>query len=286
METFYTIIKIASNTIAGDSLSIGLLLRDGNHFWLHFSPEKKTIARQLLGSKGDIVDFTVKQIQQKVDEANETLKSEQNSLFGITQLLTSDRFNHLSTYSNGVIRFTEPAYLNDTITDEKFVKLFQLLIDKTYQKEKQEVDPKETKFKATVERKLIKRVQNKVHTNLELTPEKLPGLFFNFNIECLGKNGAFVGAKAIPFNKKNETIDKELSHYLGLISTLNLKFPNRRGEDKFYIIGDEPSDVNSREHRTWENIKNNPVVKLLYAEEADVVAEDIERTNATQFLEV
>lgn len=286
METFYTIIKIAPNSIAGDSLSIGLLLRDGNRFWLHFSPEKKSLAKQLLAGKGDIVDFAVKQIQQKVEEANETLRSEQNSLFVITQLLTSDRFNHLSTYANGIVRFTEPSFLNDTITDEKFVKLFQLLVDKTFQKEKPEVDPKETKFKATVEKKLIKRVQNKVHTNLELTPEKLPGLFFNFNIECLGKNGAFVGAKVIPFNKKNETIDKELSHYLGLITTLGLKFPDRKGNDKFYIIGDEPLDVNSREHRTWENIKNNPAVTLLYAEQSDVVAEDIEKSNATQFLEV
>lgn len=284
METFYTIIKIAPNTIAGDSLSIGLLLRDGNRFWLHFSPEKKTIARQLLGSKGDIVDFTVKQIQQKVHETNELLKTEANSLFGITQLLTSDRFNYISTYSNGIIRFTEPAFLNDKINEEKFVKLFQLLIDKTYQKEKPEVDLREEKFKTTVQNKLIKRVQNKVHTNLELTPEKLPGLYFNFNIECLGKNGAFVGAKVIPFNKRNETIDKELSHYLGLITTLGLKYAERKGQDKFYIIGDEPTDINSREHRTWENIKNNPAVTLLYAEESDKVAEDIEKTNATQFL--
>lgn len=286
METFYTIIKIAHNAIAGDSLSIGLLLRDGNRFLLHFSPEKKSLAKQLLVGKSDIVDFAVKQIQQKVEEANETLKSEQNSLFGITQLLTSERFNHLSTYANGIIRFTEPSFLNDKITDEKFIKLFQLLVDKTFQKEKPEVDLKETKFKATVEKKLIKRVQNKVHTHLELTPEKLPGLFYNFNIECLGKNGAFVGAKVIPFNKKNETIDKELSHYLGLITTLGLKFPDRNGNDKFYIIGDEPSDVNSREHRTWENIKNNPAVTLIYAEQSDVVAEDIEKTNASQFLEL
>ena len=82
------------------------------------------------------------------------------------------------------------------------------------------------------------------------------------------------------------TIDKELSHNLGLISTLNLKFPGRKGDDKFYIIGDEPLDITSREHRTWENIKNNPVGTLLFAGQADVVAEDIEQKNASQFLEV
>ncbi len=286
METFYTIIKIAPNSLAGDSLSIGLLLRDGNRFWLHFSAEKKSLAKQLLDGKGDIVDFVVKQIEQKVNEVNERLNNPQNELFQLDNLLTSDRFNHLSVYCNGILRFTEPSYLNDIINEEKFVKLFKLLVDRTYLKEKPEVDPKETKFRSIIETKLIKRVHNKVHTNLELTPERLPGLFFNFNIDCLGLNGAFIGAKSIPFYKKNEVIDKELSHYFSLIFTLNLMYPDRKAGDKFYIIGDEPSDVNSKEHRTWENIKNNRAVSLLYAEQADVVAEEIEEKNATQFLAV
>ena len=285
METFYTIIKIAPNALAGDSLSIGLLLRDGKRFWLHFSAEKKSFAKQLLNGKGDIVDFAVKQIEQKVNEVNESLNNE-NELFQLDNLLTSDRFNHLSVYSNGIVKFTEPSFLNDTINEEKFVKLFKLLVDETYLKEKPEVDPKETKFHSIIQNKLIKRVQNKVHTNLELTPEKLPGLYFNFNIDCIGLNGAFIGAKSIPFYKKNETIDKELSHYFSLISTLNLMYPHRSTGDKFYIIGDEPSDVNSKEHRTWENIKKNNAVSLLYAEQADVIAEEIEEKNATQFLAV
>ncbi len=107
-----------------------------------------------------------------------------------------------------------------------------------------------------------------------------------FNIDCIGLNGAFTGAKSIPFYKKNETIDKELSHYFSLISTLNLMYPDRDTGDKFYIIGDEPSDVNSKEHRTWENIKKNNAVSLLYAEQADIVAEEIEEKNAKHFLAV
>ena len=48
METFYTIIKIAPNPISGDNLSIGLLLRNSERFWLHFSDEKKAVAKRLL----------------------------------------------------------------------------------------------------------------------------------------------------------------------------------------------------------------------------------------------
>jgi hypothetical protein len=74
----------------------------------------------------------------------------------------------------------------------------------------------------------------------------------------------FIGAKSIPFHKKYETIDKELSHYFGLISLLNLKYHDRKSrDDNYYVIGDEPGDKNSKEHKIWENIRNNPAVTLI-----------------------
>jgi hypothetical protein len=185
------------------------------------------------------------------------------------------------------LQFSEPAFLNDVITDHKFEKLFQLLIDKTHQKVKQEItDQTDFNFHAQINDKLIKRVETKVHTDLELTPEKLPGLYFNFNIDCVGKNGALIGAKAIPFHKKYETIDKELGHYFGLISILQTKYKQATNADTFYVIGNEPSDITSKEHRTWENIKNNPAITLLFSEESDKVAEEIEKRHATEFLAV
>lgn len=229
MKTFYTIIKIAPNPLAGDTLSIGLLLHDGERFRLHFSDERKTLAKCLLDTKADTVDFIVKQIQQKIDEVNAENENSKKTLFHLESILTSEKFTHISNYSNGVLRFSEPLFLNDTINDEKFIKLFQLLIDKNYQKEKPEADVKGIKFRSIIERKLIKRVRDKVHTNLDLTPEKLPGLYYNFNIDCIGLNGAFVAAKAIQFHKKYEAIDKELSHYMTLISVLNKSY-NRQSQ--------------------------------------------------------
>lgn len=286
METFYTIIKIAPNPIAGDNLSIGLLLRNSERFWLHFSDEKKNVAKRLLDGKSDFVDYIVKQITQKVDDANRDLTSELPSMLNLKTFLSSERVSHLNVYCNGILRFSEPNFINDVIDESKFEKLFQLLIDKTYQKVKPEVDTKDVTFHNHINDKLIVRVQNKVHTQLDLTPEKLPGLYFNFNIDCLGKNGALIGAKAIPFHKKYETIDKELGHYFGLISILQTTYKQPTNSDKFYIIADEPSDINSKEHRTWENLKHNPSISLLFSEESDKVAEEIESKNAKSFLEV
>ena len=284
MKAFYSIIKIAPNPLAGDTLAIGLLLHDGEKIWLKYSDERKAVVKKLLNDKGDTIDFITKQIQQKVDELNKTSQPIMEIIFPLETLLTSEQFTHISNYSNGILRFTEPSFLNDNINEEKFLKLFALLIDKIHQKIRVDSDEKENILRATIQTKLISRVKDKVHTNIELTPDRLPGLYYSFNIDCIGLNGSFTAAKSMSFSKKHEAIDKELSHYLTLISILNKSYTRESTNDDFYIIGDEPSEIDSKEHRIWEILKNNPAIKLLYPEQAEKVAEKIEEKNSKTFL--
>jgi len=284
MKTFYTIIKIASNTLAGDTLSIGLLLYNGDKFWLQFSDERKSVAKKLLDANADIVDFASKQLQNKVDEMNKSISEAYSSFFEGNDVPGIPEFKHISNYSNGVLRFSEPAFLNDTVTDEKFQKLFSLLVDKLSVKAEKLQDTKDADFKEKIQTKLIKRVENQVHTNLELTPKLVHGLYYNFNIDCLGLNGAFVAAKSIAFHKKYESIDRELGHYFALMSILKLTYKRKSEDDNFYIIADEPSEMESKEHRTWESLMQNPAVKLIQTEQSDLIAQKIEEKQAHKFL--
>ena len=141
------------------------------------------------------------------------------------------------------------------------------------------LNTKDTDFRQKIQDKLIKRVENKVHTNLELTPNLVHGLYYNFNIDCIGLNGSFTAAKSIAFHKKYESIDRELGHYFTLMSILKLTYKRKSEEDNFYIIADEPSEIDSKEHRIWENISQNPAVKLIFTEQSEIVAEKIEEKN-------
>jgi hypothetical protein len=157
MKTFYTIIKIASNTLAGDSLSIGLLMHNGRKFWLQFSEERKAVAKKLLANKADIVDFVTKQIKDKVEEMNGSLNAADHSLFSGEGVLNAEKLLHISNYSNGVVRFSEPAFLNDKVNDEKFQQLFTLLVDKPSQKIKPVVDERDIVFREKIQTNLIER---------------------------------------------------------------------------------------------------------------------------------
>jgi hypothetical protein len=103
-------------------------------------------------------------------------------------------------------------------------------------------------------------------------------------MDCIGLNGAFVGAKSIPFNKSVPTLDKDISHYIALISLLSTKYNKDVKNNNFFLIANEPSVINSPEHNTWENIINNPLFKVVNSEQVNTIAETVEKTKAKTFL--
>lgn len=284
MQTFYTIIKIAPNTMTDDTLSIGLLVCDSQKYWLQFSEERKSAAKRIMDENSEAVDFVVKQISLYIQKLNKEIAKSNNELFPLSNLLQSEYFNYLNNYSNGLLRFSKPSLLDDTVTEEKFLKLFALLIDKNIEREPKTKDIFNEVFYTTINKKLIKRVEKKIHTKININPSVLPSMYFQYEMDCIGLNGAFVGAKSIPFNKSLPTLDKDISHYIALISLLSTKYNKNIKKNNFFLIADEPNIINSPEHTTWENIIQNPLFKVINSEQADTVADKVEETNATTFL--
>lgn len=269
-----------------DCLSIGLLVCDGTKYWLRFSEERKNSAKRLLDENADAVDFIVKQITSHIQKLNKEIKKSNSELFPLNSLLNSEYFSYLNNYSNGLLRFSKPSFLNDTINEEKFIKLFALLIDKNIEKEPKVKDTANDKFYEAINKNLIKKVEKKIHTKVNINSTTLPSMHFQYEMDCIGLNGAFVGAKSIPFNKSAQTLDKDITHYIALISLLSTTYNKDVKKNNFFLIADEPSVINSPEHNTWENIIYNPLFKVVNSEQVDTIAETVEATKAKTFLEL
>lgn len=283
MQTFYTIIKIASNSMTNDCLSIGLLVCDGNKYWLQFSDDKKNAAKRLMDENVESVDFVVKQITLYIEKVNKQISNTKKELFPLNTLLTSDYFNYLSKYANGLLRFSKPSFLNDNISSEKFNKLFALLIDKNVNQIQKIKDTSNDLFFSTINKNLIKKVEKKIHTKININATLLPTLYFQFDMDCIGLNGTFIGAKSIPFTKSITTLDKDISHYIALISLLSTSYNKDVRNNNFYLIANEPTIIKSPEHSTWENIQNNPLFKVINTEQVNDVVEKVVETKATTF---
>jgi len=286
METYYTIVKIAPSPSADDSLSIGLLLRDHSGFRFLFSDNKKKAAKNLLYENGAVVDFLIKQIEQKIREINNELKRSSNELFGIPSLITSEYFSYLNNYSNGILQFSKPLLLNDQVSEEKFIKLFEILVDKLPIDNTKSVIRQEVKFIRTIEKKLISRVKDRVHTHVKIDSKNIQSMYYPFTMDCIGLNGDLVGAKSLPFTKSAQTLDTQISHYTNIITFLSISKNKKFENNHFFLIADEPADLNSPEHKIWVIIQKQILFKVINSEQSDIVAEVIEDTNAKKFLQV
>ena len=98
MKTFYTILKLSPNTMAGDSLSIGLLVCSGNEYWLKISETKKNIVKKLVNNKTKSVDFVLKQLENYLKQLKATSQHEQ--LFPLERFITADYIDYLNIYSS------------------------------------------------------------------------------------------------------------------------------------------------------------------------------------------
>jgi len=284
MQTFYTIIKIAPNTMTDDCLSIGLLVCDGSKYWLQFSEDRKNASKRLMDENASAVDFIVKQISLHIQKLNKEIIKSNTELFPLNSLLNSEYFSYLNNYSNGLLRFSKPSFLNDVINEEKFLKLFALLIDKNIERGPRVKDIANESFYAAINKNLIKKVEKNIHTKVNINSATLPAMYFQYEMDCIGLNGAFVGAKSIPFNKSVLTLDKEISHYIALISLLSTTYNKDVKNNNFFLIADEPAVINSPEYNTWENIINNPLFKVVNSEHVNIIVEKVEQTKAKTFL--
>jgi hypothetical protein len=284
MKSFYTIIKIAPNTMTDDSLSIGMLGFDGSRYWLRFSEERKSAIKKIIEEKKSVVDFIIRQMESFVSNLNSTSKNITDGLFQFETLLKSEYFDYLKRYSNGLLRFSSVSYLHENMNDENFGKIFSLLIDDSFDKNLKMISYIIDDSDRIIEEKLIQKVETKIHTKTKIDATVLSTMYFEYEMDCIGKNGALVGAKYMSFERKFKSVDKDISHYIALISLLSTYYNMEIKKNKFYLIANEPHEVNSEIHKTWENIIENPLFKVINTDQVNEVAETVDITNASKFL--
>jgi hypothetical protein len=283
MKKFYSILKLSPNIATEDSIAIGVILFDGVKFRYYFSEKKKRLANNLLDDKNVNLNFIINQVIEKFNTINSD-KEDLKIFYNFNKLSDSSYFNYLSNYSNGIIQFSKPKGVYESIDDSSFQKLINFLFKEPVHKNLMLADIDFSISKNIVERKLINRIDKKVHTHFKFKPEVFPSIYFPYEMDCIGLNGSLIGAKSLSFDKSLQVIDKNISHYFTLISSLTSKFNKSLKENNFFLISEEPKKVSSKEHRLWESVRYNELISVIHPEESNKVAELIIEKKASKFL--
>jgi len=285
MRSFYSILKLSPNIATEDSVAIGMLLFDGEKFRYYFSEKKKRLANNLLDDKNVNINFIVNQIIEKCHAINLD-KEELKFFYKSDKLSDISYFDYLSNYSNGLIQFSKPKGLYDEISDSTFEKLIHFLFKEPVHKSQTNVSNLGFHHSIEViERKLINKIDTKVHTHYKFNPELFPSIYFPYEMDCIGLNGSLIGAKSMSFDKSLQAIDKDISHYFTLISSLSSKYNKSLKDNNFYLISEEPKKIGSKEHKLWESVRLNELIAVIHPEESNKIADLIIEKKATKFLE-
>lgn len=286
MKNFYSIIKLSPNIATQDSVAIGILLFDGQKLRSFFSEKKKRIASNLIDDKHLNLNFIVSQIIEKCNSIN--LDKEKLKLFyRFDRLSEMSYFDYLSNYSNGLLQFSKPKLIFDKIDDNSYEKLIDFLFKEPVYSHKvlPNLSPAITFSKDVIEKNLISKVNKNVHTHYKFKPEIFPSIYFPYEMDCIGLNGSLIGAKSLSFDKSLSVIDKDISHYFTLISSLTSKYNKSLKENSFYLISEEPTKTDSKEHKLWESVHYNELISVINPEESKKVADLILDKKASKFLD-
>lgn len=288
MKSFYSMIKISPNEMSGDSLTIGLIMSTSTGIKLRFSKTRKQIIKGFISVDVSVIDTIEREVQNTVKELNNSDLIKKSGLFDLPTLLDANYFAYLSNYSNGLLKFSTPNFIADDVDDQKFNKLYSLLVENTQEVLLSDSPAKNmvNVFYKTIYEKLITRVKDKVHTNQNIDNKIVPTLFNAFEMDCIGLNGAFVGAKSLPFTQSKETLHKSINTYISVIAHLSSRFSKSINDNNFFLIADQP-DKNTEAYKLWDQIyKSENFLKIVSSNESDMIAELIESKNATTFLPV
>ena len=287
MKSFYSLIKVHPNSSTEDSIVLGLIISDSQSVRFKYSSLKKRILNSLMRENTKMLEFILKEIESSITKENENKELGRTALFESSTKLSVDYFEYLSKYSNGVLKFTSPKLIDDTITDDRFSQLFYLLVGDTFEIKNDKKIEKEARFYKRVDKNLINRVKGKVHTNIELDSTFAPTLLSSFKLDCIGKNGSLVGAKTLPLTKTIQTLHKDLNTYISVIAHLRELDGIKHKENQFFLISDEPEVKSSDEYKVYKHLKDSEhLFSLINSQESERVAEIIEKKNAQTFLTI
>jgi hypothetical protein len=283
MKAFYSLIKISPNPTAGDLIAVGIIMADPSGVFIKISENKLKLAHSLLGEDSFLFDFIVKQIKNKVTEANQNMALNRSQLFTFDHIFTEEYFEYLNRYSNNLIQFSKPISLLENSSFVNIHKLYNLLVDADAESELQNETHDEVVFLQKIEEKLVSRVKDKVHTHICFDEKIIPSLYFRFEMDCIGLNGIFTGAKSLYFNKSYQTIHTQVSDYITLITEIEKKFDKVLSSNNFYLICDEPKKA-SKDYLLWEKFSTLGKIKVIASDETEMIAEQIEKSEAKTFL--
>ncbi|WP_425391624.1 hypothetical protein [Ekhidna sp.] len=248
MKTTYSILYTPIKTIGQERLNLGMIMIDDyGNIQFDFAKEKLKASKKLFDDDGYklLVSYL---------NAIETKLSKKDELIDSRSKFNTGYLDYLSNYSNNLLSFSKPVDIDIDLSDSNFNHLFSKYIFKRVEVEK--LTPLKSRIDS-LKLEVLPRVKERVNVNVDLDADTFDFVMFNMRIDMMGRNDMPVLNQFIDFETSNRTIQKQLTDYLSIVKPLELR---EKKPGKFFIVADEPSKKEIKQHLIWRHLMDSPLI--------------------------
>lgn len=284
MKAYFSILQVPLREEAGEKLSLGLLLREGDTIFFHYSNKKLRLLKALLPTQAfRLLTHSLRDIAHLFENQQEVQAGLQFRL--LENSSTAEQFSqesyisYLSQYNNNLLTFTPPAPLGLSANPTVYEQLYRKLVADELNPSVEE--PQKWVVKEFLTDRFYPKVEERVNIEVELGYEQLPTLFLPLKVSFIGKNDAPVVGKEIDFSKRSYDLEVDLTRIYTLVKAFE---ETGEGKGTYYAVGQEPPKSMEKNHRIWKTIYKAPTVEFVDYRESDKIVSFIEEHNVLPFL--
>lgn len=284
MKPFYCILFSPIRPTLEERLSIAFLAVSNNKVYFRYSHDKLSIVKSLIPANGHhLLKSTLSAIDNYVNTKNNKYNSEQLFIDGLDfvneNMFRYEYLEYLNNYSNNLLHFSKPSYIDIDINDDIFDKLYQKYVhtlDKTGKKKENIIN--------IIKESINSKIEGKVNLNKEIDSNIVPNLVVPTKVWFIGKNEIDVTGQVFDFSKQNNFLENDISKHINLLQTFRLNKINYVGTH--FITGNEPAKNNIDNHKIWDEIRKLSYIEFVPTNELEQVSTYIKSHNVQPFVPI
>lgn len=277
MKTIYSILYITLNTTLNEKVGIGVLLSDSENNIFKYSLEKLLAVKGLIESERyNLIKSYLKSLEDNINNVNDI------NLFGNkpvkSEWLTENYISYLSRYSNNLIQFSEPKYIDIEFSLDNFKKIFEKYIY-AYESSLEIIQNESiyTKVKNT----LYPKIDNRVNVDMVLDSSHFENLFAPIEVSFIGVNGIPVAGQTIDFSKKHYNLENDVTRFVSLTKAIEIEDKGKKGQ--YYVLGREPEIKNDKNHLLWKQIRDSVFLQFVDIDEVGIIENYIKKNDVRPY---
>ena len=279
MRSFYSILYITLNAALNEKIGIGLVMSNKNDSLFHFSRDKLSVFKSLMGvNQYYLIHNYLLAIKKdfKDGSAGPLFKDVKSA-----DWVSESYISYLSKYSNNSIQFSTPKSIAIDFNNSNFKRLFEKYI---YPFDEVVEPIPEFDIRAMVKRKLFQKIEEKVNLEIELTSEHLKNLITPTEVDILGINHLPVAGQIINFEKRHYYLESDITRFISLTKAIELEKNGTKG--KYFILGKEPKRDILKNHELWKHIASSNFLQFVDVDESEEVEEYLDAHDVRPFYPV